>query len=757
MEAYFEGDLVRNEELSKVARQRRKKYHEIAVPKTDTDSYLTQGWKIKTEHKTSVKLRKDKAIDELLEDRVWLLFKSMDFLEMNRDRNFKIQAGPVKKQIDVFARDQNRAFVVECKASAEATPVSREEISDICNLSDGIRDSIRAEHNNRSIAVSFLMATQGIHWPESNELLAKEGRVIIWKEAELEYFEKLVKHLGSAAKFQIYSVLFPKDEIPEPLKVPAICGGKGNAKYYCFVIQPEKLLQVAYVHHRRSTPEELQGSYQRMVDKSRLKKINTFITQGGYFANNIILNFTAKPTFRRFEKEMQVGDVICGILEFPRQYASAWIIDGQHRLYGYADNPRKSDATVPVLAFQFLNVRDQARLFVEINKEQKAVSPNLLWDLFPDIYHDAKEDELQRLRAISLVVRKLNSDSDSPLRDHISIPSVTSKGRGITSLTMATVCEALKESKLLDAKEGLLYNEDYDSTVDFAVQRIKAYFDVISESFPQDWGKGNRGLLRTNIGIRILIAVFRQVILYFRNLGQEQIFRKKNLSEFRLRTDEVLNPMLTKLKSMPEEERSAIRRQTAKGLVLDNTRRMVWQIKEQFDELFGRESLSNWAPSIPAEVTDADIKALLQDTETALRTFIALKLKELYGEPWWRQGIPAGVKKAVDEKIQETTKKATLRAEELKCLTADRKMNYTDTPHLRETIEYSLNWKHFQQFFVTDKEYTLTQFKSFENVRHKYQHFAEQELDEISKNLGYWGMRWIGKCIGLGKDTEVKK
>jgi hypothetical protein len=208
---------------------------------------------------------------------------------------------------------------------------------------------------------------------------------------------------------------------------------------------------------------------------------------------------------------------------------------------------------------------------------------------------------------------------------------------------------------------------------------------------------------------------------------------------------------------MPEEERSAIRRQTAKGLVLDNTRRMVWQIKEQFDELFGRESLSNWAPSVPAEETDDDIRSLLQDTETKLRTFVAQKLQEFYGVPWWRQGIPDAIKKAANEKIQDEIQKAPWRRDELLSLAPDRRMNFTDTPHLRQIIEYSPNWTQFQYLFVQDKEYTLAQFKSFERVRHKYQHFAEQELDEISKNLGYWGMRWIRKCSGLDKDTEVKK
>jgi len=752
MEAYFEGDLVRNEELNKTARQRQKKYHEVTAPKTDADSYLTQGWKIKTEYKTMVRLRKDKAIDELLEDRVWLLFKNMGFLEMNRDRNFKIQAGPVKKQIDAFARDLNRAFVVECKASTEEAPISRQDISDICNLRDGIRDSIRTRYDDRSIAVSFVVVTQGIRWTESNECLAKKGHIIIWKETELEYFEKLVKHLGSVARFQIYSILFPEAEIPEPIKVPAICGGKGKAKYYCFIIQPEKLLQVAYVHHRRSTPQELQGSYQRMLDRSRLRKINAFITAGGYFANNIILNFTAKPTFRRFEKEMQVGDLICGILEFPRQRASAWIIDGQHRLYGYGDNPRKSEATVPVLAFESLDVKDQARLFVEINKEQKAVSPNLLWDLFPDIYHDTKEDELQRLRAISLVVRKLNSDSDSPLCDHVSIPSAVSRGRSTTNLTMATVCEALEESRVLDAKEGLLYNTEYDLTVDFVVQRLEAYFDVIAKAFPQDWEKGNQGLLRTNIGIRILTIILRQVLRYLDFLGRDQVYRGQDLKRFKEEVQRLLSPALTKLKGMSDDQRSKIRQASAKGLVVNNAKRMAWWIKEEF-EGFGLEILSDWAPPIPEGQTDEDIRRLLEDTEISLRTFIPQRLRDLYGTDWFAR-IDKEIRGYIHKKLEEEIARVRWQEAQLRSLPAEKKMRFTTTGHLKKIIED--NWDAFEEVFV-EQLYALAQFKSFVDLRNVYAHHEEQECDVVIKNLGYWATRWIRKCIGLDKDTEGKK
>ncbi|MCP8322381.1 MAG: hypothetical protein H3Z52_15805 [archaeon] len=199
---------------------------------------------------------------------------------------------------------------------------------------------------------------------------------------------------------------------------------------------------------------------------------------------------------------------------------------------------------------------------------------------------------------------------------------------------------------------------------------------------------------------------------------------------------------------MSDEERSKIRKQTGKGPLTENARQMAWWIKEEFDG-FGLELLRNWAPPRPKELSDEDIRQKLEGTEINLRDFIARELKSFYGEPWWRQGIPEGVKNKANEKIIAEIKKTPWKKDELSSLTPERKLNFIDTPDLREIIQCGSNWEHFKHVFIEDKEYTGAQFKSFEYVRNKYQHFAEDECDEITKNLGYWGMRWIGKCIGL--------
>ena len=65
----------------------------------------------------------------------------------------------------------------------------------------------------------------------------------------------------------------------------------------------------------------------------------------------------------RFDVKDKDGKEAWGTLHLPPNYASAWIIDGQHRLYGYAyarGTGFNQDATVlPVLAYENLPVNKE--------------------------------------------------------------------------------------------------------------------------------------------------------------------------------------------------------------------------------------------------------------------------------------------------------------------------------------------------------------------------------------------------------------
>lgn len=732
----------------------------VIMPQKNNGSYfygelISDGVLEDAAKQRSKLIKEEENVGRILEDEVWLLFKHFGFIEMNKDRNLKIQAGSRQKQIDVYARDDHNVFVIFCTSQENTGPSNFliEKIHEISDLKKDIAMSIK-KYYNKKFRVSFLLVTRNIIWNETEENLASDKSIFFWKEDELEAYNMLVEQLGYAAKYQLYSLLFPRKETSEvgEIAVPAMRGGKGKEKYYCFLIHPEKLFKIAYVHRReKSNPKDVGKTYQRMVSRQRIEKIGQFIDLGKTFPNNIILSFSQKPLFEPNQKIKDILGISYGILKFPPYYGCAWIIDGQHRLYGYSKSKHAADHLIPVIAYESLPVKDQGNLFVDINQEQKSVNKNLLWDLYPDIYDGSEDEGQQILRTISLVAKKLNSDEGSVFYNHIQIPSILIKSKEEANLTLTNICDGIKENKLISSEERLLFKEDYEKSVNFAAETIEAYFESIVSYLSNDWKKGEKGLLRTNVGVRIFLIILRQLLRHLDYIGKGNIYRKKDLTEFKDETKEILAPIIEKLTKMNQQNIDEVRSGSTKGLVMKNVQKLVWDLKENFG--FGLELWNNknaWNPGIPEGETDEKIKELIDDTEIKLRNMIIEILKTKYKEDWWKEGIPEHVKNGINKNMEQDISKFPWKKKEMDSLPNGEKLKFSLTSHLKEIIINKNNWKDFEGIFYKYMECVSVQFGFFENFRNKYKHPERVlSLDEVERGLGYYGMGWIRKCIGL--------
>src|SRR6185503_17256752 len=134
--------------------------------------------------------------------------------------------------------------------------------------------------------------------------------------------------------------------------VPASQGKLGGRKFYCFVTTPRHLLKISFVNHRSLNDPEGAPAYQRLISKSRMRDIGAFIKDGGYFPNNLLINFTRPVRFDKIAFDAESG-VSHGHLYLPDRYRSAWVIDGQHRLYGFSPiEDSFLDNNVVVIAFE---------------------------------------------------------------------------------------------------------------------------------------------------------------------------------------------------------------------------------------------------------------------------------------------------------------------------------------------------------------------------------------------------------------------
>lgn len=331
--ASFMDGLVFGEEAKKVNAARSKSVDEKTVTAAKKDALTTKvqgeeqdGWTIAKKNKKSVRMSKPKPHDRQLEDDVWCLLYKLGFKEFNADRNFTIKLGANApgRQIDIFAKDDETVFIVECTHSQETKSKSIKGLIDKIN---GIReDVIKAIHahygKEPKLKVKWAIATRNVDWRKADKDHAAEAKIAVITEQDIAYYSKQTGYLKGAARYQ-FLARYLKGEGIDGLRidVPATKGKMGGVTFYNFLISPFDLLKIAYISHKATSANDLE-TYQRMVKPSRLKEIAAYIDDGGQFTTNIVINFKSSAALR-FDKIQSFENSTFGTLKLPGQYGSA--------------------------------------------------------------------------------------------------------------------------------------------------------------------------------------------------------------------------------------------------------------------------------------------------------------------------------------------------------------------------------------------------------------------------------------------------
>jgi len=522
-EKIVSGALLDKGEMDSEFKNRRKDYFVKSIGK---DEEITEGWEVEKRYKTRIRINKSKTISEALQDKIWKLFYLMSPQYLStRDFSIKVKdttTSDTNEPIDVLAVFEDTVFVVICDSLDRIGKKNMER--NIDNFSDrlsNIRNSLKKLFKQK-IPV-FVLATENIDWDEDDKTYAEENNIIVWDEYDIEALLELTDLAGEGAKYQIYNRIFYGKKIKNfEITIPALKAKMGGFQYYLFAMNPEHLLKISYVHQRSGKGNflDISESYQRMLNKSRIRKIEEYIKEGGFFPGSIIVNFN-----RNFQKVDKLGnkkrlqDVALDAepitVTLPPYYGCAWIIDGQHRLYGYADTENKKRETIPVVAFVEEPRSLQTKIFVDINKNQKAIESNLLWDLYEDLYEDSTDDKERELYCISVIAKKLNNDKISPFYNSIAIPKEGNQG----NISLTTICNSIKTYKFVSGEECPLFYEDYENSIDYATERIECFFNIIKKELPEEWESGDEHYFKTNAGLVVFMGIFRDII---DNLSREE-------------------------------------------------------------------------------------------------------------------------------------------------------------------------------------------------------------------------------------------
>jgi len=639
-------------------------YITIKVLHNEVEDYERRGYSVVNQMKTKTTMNLKKDAGTQFEDDVWCMFYKLGFRILNSDENLRIQWGPNKEdtqQLDVVAVGEDAIFVVECKATSNSKPGNfKKDLNCMEQYKKGVTDAL-TEIYGRNKRVKFIFATRNYRFQEEGEdiLRMRSNGFFHLNDNSFNYINNLIKSYKEAVIYQFHALMF-KDELinKNQIIIPALKGEMGDKTYYLFSIEPSKLLKVGFVLHRTKVNDSMAPTYQRLLVPSRLKGITKFINEGGYFPNSIIINFTTE------EPDLNVhfnpipakadSNAEFGFLHIPNAYGIAHIIDGQHRIYGYANSDYKDDNTIPVVAFESMPSEEQLKIFMDINENQKSVSKNLRLDLEEDLFWKSKRLD-SRMKALrSSIIKSLSGSSNHILYNMVSIgedPAKLSSAPFNNALLRSGLLPKANASQWTDNTDICIYNineTDADKAMKDSRKRITQYidgaynivYDLLTEDKRDDFLFCNRGTFA-------FIALIGSLHAY---LLKSDAFTSDSSIPERLN---VLKPYLETLAdaltNISDEESANLKGALGSGadpFWLHSYQNMIYK---KFND-YCPEELSLWQ-----ETQDKDIQSegnkLKEEIRDMLRKAVLSRFQEIHGIKWEKEPNMFKLKRECEDKI----------------------------------------------------------------------------------------------------------
>lgn len=732
--------LTEHAELKTEAKTRRSEYEMCSIKTSDLEEELQEGWE-PVPNKQGVRkswVRRKKSESTILRDRVWNLLYGMGFEYLSIDDGICMHLDGRKPEgqslnLDIVAVDEEVALAIICRSFKEPSedPGFEDLVEQLQRtreqLTKAVRDEFTAEHK---ITVLRAVAIQNVQLTEVQKDYAKNRKVAILEESDLNYYESILKQMGPVSKYGLLADLLEGKSISGlEITVPALEHKLGHQRSYTFMIQPYYLLKIAYVSRRIKSRTAGLSTYQRMISKSRLREIRKFLSENKFFPTNIVINIgnPRHVSFMPSEKKKQtVKGEKFGWLTIKPSFRSAWIIDGQHRLFAYADHELALTSKIAVLAFVGLPVEKQAEMFIEINHKLKKVPPNLLYELYGDLHWDA-EDPRDRAKAIaSKAVVVLNADPDSPFYGRILFADEKGKGE-LRCITLQTLYTALMKTEFYVGKRtkkgiefGAFWRDDPDASVERTVALVTSWFRTITASVEAWWSKGRAddgGGLAMNGPVAACIDVLRSVLVHLESAG----FAPHEMSNEELlqAIDCYCHYIAEYLAAFSHADKLEFKKMLGSGGPA-RRRNMMQAAIHQRDSDFDPEGLQEFLEEERKRI-DQEGWECFKRIERKLQDVLITKLKAEYQDDededaWFRKGVPIKIQKKVTDKIIDDGSKL------------ERFEEHFEFIHYRDIIQH--NWSTFGQILGQggNKENGTKWLSEVNNIRKNPAHPSKKKL-----------------------------
>ncbi|MBM4140042.1 MAG: hypothetical protein FJ242_00885 [Nitrospira sp.] len=331
-------------------------------------------------------------------------------------------------------------------------------------------------------------------------------------------------------------------------------------------------------------------------------------------------------------------------------------------------------------------------------------------------------------------------ENSGPLSGHIDIPSIPAD-RPI-KLSLTTVCSTIEKYSPWD---HLKHPTDETKTPDNAAQLINIYYGVLKSLWPEDWAKGDKGVLLTNNGFGVFIMVFNDILNHLAYKQKTSLFQTSKRKEIKnILKEKYLTHLIEYLKT-DERMQNDIRSKSGRGPQSDNAGVLDLKIQEFIPEYSPpRMKEPPFPPVVKEPPAISGIEEAARQAEPRLRDFILERLKRHYGSnKWWKQGLSGNLKQKADDKwAAEVKRKPHLKDDKEQ---NERKFGYFDLTQLKEIVFYKDNWEQvFEPVFI-DKSNFERRINDIIVLRNPVSHKRKMDDQDVIDGIG--GLLWLSKCI----------
>lgn len=683
-------------------RLRKNRYHLKTFRKDESEYAIANGWELVRENQNTDRYQKLKSHDEHCENEFWCLLYSLGYPTLNSGRNFQIEITSdtkttVSKQIDVFAYDDQTIIIAECKSAERRTKKSlQKDIGEFAGNQRAISNTLRKHFKGKfDQKIIWMFVTRNIDWSEPDLARAGENNIHVITERELPYYKEIAKRIGHSARYQFHAEFLAKSKVAAlEKKIFALRTKIGPHRAFAFFADPKDVLPITFVNHRDLRDPNSAPSYQRLIQKQRVKDIAGFIRGGGYFPNSVIINFKRKIHFNVLKPEDDNG-IAAVELTLPNTYKSAWIIDGQHRIYSYTElDDDDPSPHLPFLAFENISITDETRIFADINSKQKSVSKKLLDEITGEIKIDSA-DKKEQMRAIASRAFDLMRDNDDgPLGDKIAGAEIKIGEDSILTIpylvdasTQAGLLGKVSQTATVTYIQGPIFWDDPRTAITSFCTLIEDYLDVFRRANQPRWDSGKTGMFATNVGTAGLIRLLADLISY---MNSKEYVEPRELHPATIveRLEKYLEPVCLYFQTATDGDLQAKFFTPYGGggprVFQHRLRELVHTQYKDFNPPGYAEDLRKYDED---RKKDADQKVKL--IQVAVHGFVLTKLKEVYAD----DGDDYLTKAVDNRKILEEAFSKRLASEETKPKDLGTYLDFID---LRKIVETPRNWEHFK-------------------------------------------------------------